>query len=54
MMSAEFIANTSHSIFRCPRVLSGIVYWWDVIANMDITLLRSKPGTERIKGCGLE
>ena len=42
-MSADFFANTSHSIFWCPGVLSVIVYWWDVIANLDITLLLSKP-----------
>ena len=44
MMSADFFSNTSHSILWCPGVLSVIVYWWDVIVNMDITLLLSKPG----------
>ena len=44
MMSADFFANTSHIICRCPGVLSVIVYWWDVIPNMGITLLLSKPG----------
>ena len=29
MMSADFFANTSHDICRCPGVL---FYWWDVIA----------------------
>ena len=44
MVTADSFANTSHSIFRCPEVLSVIVYCWDVIANMDITLLLSMPG----------
>ena len=43
-MSADFFENTSHDICRCPGVQSVIVYWWDVIANVDITLLLSKPG----------
>ena len=43
-MSADFFANTSHDICRFPGVQSVILYWWDVMANMNITLLLSSQG----------
>ena len=43
-MSADFFANSSYIISRCSGLYSVIVYLWELVANVDITLLLSKPG----------
>ena len=43
-ISVDFFANSSHIILGVQECKSVIVYLWELIANMDITLLLSTPG----------